>query len=122
MVTKLPTRPSCPLAQGVPHPTLNYDPLGLSATNYPLPILLHNDFYYRNMLVKTTIRWLDYQVYPKKSNFKSPCQLHTFLLVIYLNHLTDHLKPLKLERLLYFTDTQTLKLFKLGMTNHLEIL
>ena len=38
-------------AQGVPHPTLSYDLLGLSTTNYHLLILLHTFYFYYSTLI-----------------------------------------------------------------------
>ena len=37
-------------AQGVPHPTLSYDLLGLSTTNYHLLIRLHTFYFYYSLL------------------------------------------------------------------------
>ena len=41
-------------AQGVPHPTLSYDLLGLSTTNYHLLILLHTSYFYYSLFNSRT--------------------------------------------------------------------
>ena len=63
-------------AQGVPHPTLSYDLLGLSTTNYHLLILLHTSYFYYSIFNsrETAILY----------NFRGPSHLQMVSRVIYL--------------------------------------
>ena len=62
-------------AQGVPHPTLSYDLLGLSTTNYHLLILLHTSYFYYSLFNsrETAILY----------NFRGPSHLQMVSRVIY---------------------------------------
>ena len=62
-------------AQGVPHPTLSYDLLGLSTTNYHHPILLHTSYFYYSLFNsrETAILY----------NFRGPSHLQMVSRVIY---------------------------------------